>query len=80
MRVLGFIGTVGAIFFTILALPGLVAGYGLLKRQPWARVLALVVGVLSLVNIPLGTVIGIYTFWVLLKPESTDYFTPLESA
>lgn len=75
-RILSFVGTVGALFFTLLALPGLVAGYSLLTRKPWARVLALVVGFLSLVNFPVGTAIGIYTFWVLFQPEAADYFTP----
>ena len=31
VKVLGFIGGVGAVFFTLLALPGLAAGFGLLK-------------------------------------------------
>src|SRR5690242_419650 len=39
-----------------LPLPGLAAGYGLLTHKPWARILALVEGVLSLLNFPLGTI------------------------
>jgi len=55
-----------------LGLPGLLAGYGLLTRKPWARVLAIVVGILSLLNFPIGTAIGIYTLWVLTQPVATD--------
>ena len=61
-------------------MPGLLAGYGLLKRASWGRVLAIVVGVLGLFNFPVGTVIGIYSLWVLLQNAATDYFTPAESA
>jgi hypothetical protein len=52
-----------------------VAGYGLLRRRAWGRILALVVGFLGLVDFPLGTAIGIYTFWVLLQDSAADYFT-----
>lgn len=73
-RILGVIGAVGALFFVVLALPGLVAGVGLLTRQSWSRMLAIVVGFLSLVNIPVGTAIGLYTLWVLFQPNAADYF------
>ncbi len=80
VKVLGFIGSVGVAFFSMLALPGLVAGYGLLKGHSWSRVLALVVGFLGLINFPIGTIIGIYTFIVLMQSEAAAYFTPLKSA
>jgi hypothetical protein len=57
-----------------LGIPGLLAGYGLLTRKPWARVLAMVVGILGLLNFPVGTAIGIYTFWVLTQPAASEYF------
>lgn len=49
---------------------GLIAGWGLLDRQPWARTLAIVMGVLSLIEPPFGTALGIYTLWVLLPAQS----------
>jgi hypothetical protein len=53
---------------------GFAAGYGLLQREPWARVLSLVLAFLSLFNAPFGTALGIYTLWVLLPAESErDY-------
>lgn len=53
---------------------GLITGWGLLDRQPWARTLALVVGVISLIEPPFGTALGIYTLWVLLPAQSeVDY-------
>jgi hypothetical protein len=58
----------------IVALPGLAAGWGLLKRKNWGRVLALIVGILNLFNFPLGTALGAYTLYVLLQPDATAYF------
>jgi len=72
--VLGFIGTVGVLFFGILALPGIAAGIGLLKRRTWGRVLALVVAFLGLFNVPIGTAVSLYTFWVLMQESATEYF------
>jgi hypothetical protein len=49
---------------------GILAGWGLLERQPWARTLAIVLGFLALFHFGIGTVLGIYTLWVLLPRES----------
>ena len=54
-----------------LAVAGAIAGWGLLERRPWARVLAIVLGVLALFNFPQGTALGIYTLWVL-APATSD--------
>jgi zinc-ribbon domain len=48
----------------------LIAGYGLLQRRPWGRVLAIVVAVLTLFKVPFGTALGIYTLWVLVPGSS----------
>lgn len=73
-RILPIIGISIGLLLMALPLPGLVAGYGLLTHKPWARILAIVVGVLSLLNFPLGTIIGIYSFVVLMQPTAADYF------
>lgn len=80
VEVLSFIGGIGFVFFTLLAIPGLIAGVGLLKRQSWARILALVLAILGLVNFPIGTAVGIYALWVLLQTEVSDHFLPLKAA
>ena len=78
--ILGVIGVAGLVFFTILAVPGLLTGYGLLKRHSWARILALVVGFFSLANFPIGSIIGVYTYVVLLQAGITDHFDTLKTA
>ena len=52
------------------AVAGFAAGYGLLRREPWARMLTIVLSFLALFNFPLGTALGIYSLWVLLPSES----------
>ena len=62
------------IFFTILSLPEVLAGYGVLKGREWGRILCLIMSFLNLVNIPLGTALGIYSFVILTKEESIGLF------
>lgn len=61
MPMLGGLG----VFLSATAVIGLAAGWGLLDRRSWARVLAIVIGCLSLLSFPFGTALGIYTLWVL---------------
>jgi len=72
--VLGTVGTWGGVLFLLLALPGLLAGYGLLKHREWGRLLALVVAFLNLINFPFGTLLGVYALWVLLQTGAGEYF------
>lgn len=58
----------------VLALPSLLAGIGLLRRKEWGRILALIVGVFDLFNFPIGTLIAVYSFCVLLQNSATPYF------
>ena len=62
--------TVVGIFVLVKAAAGFLAGWSLLQRQSWARILTLVLGFIALFNIPFGTALGIYTLWVLLPSES----------
>jgi zinc-ribbon domain len=50
---------------------GLLVGWGLTHHQPWARVAAIVVGALALFHPPMGTLLGIYTLWVLLSQNAS---------
>ena len=57
-------GALGA-YLAITAVVGFLVGWGLIDRRPWARMLAIVVGCLKLIDFPFGTALGIYTLWVL---------------
>ena len=68
------VGTAISGFVLLVSAPGIIAGVGLLKRKSWARILALILGFLNLLNFPLGTALGVYTIWVLMQEESALYF------
>lgn len=53
---------------------GLIGGIGLLSLQPWARYLIIVVAALGCLNIPIGTLKGVYSLWVLLQDETLRLF------
>jgi hypothetical protein len=67
--VIGVVATLIGGFLAILALPGIIGGWGLLAGKQWARVLVIVLSVLHLLNFPFGTALGIYTLWALLWSE-----------
>jgi hypothetical protein len=75
----GLIRAVGGVYM-VVSLVGLLAGWGLMERRPWARVLAVVLGVLALLKIPLGTALGIYTLWVLAPAQSEREYRSVERA
>ncbi len=72
--ILGLVGIAIAAFLFLLSVPSIVGGWGLLKYQPWARILMIVVSALNLLHVPIGTAIGIYGLWVLLNQETQRLF------
>jgi hypothetical protein len=69
--------SVVAIFVVAKAAIGFVAGWGLLQRESWARVVVLVLAFVSLFHVPFGTALGVYTMWVLLPVESQAEYDTL---
>ncbi len=61
-------------FVVLVSIPGILAGIGLLGFKPWARILAIILALLDLPGFPVGTVLGIYSLWVLLDSESSLLF------
>lgn len=72
--IVGFVG--GFIFLLVLAttIPSLVVGIGLLRLAPWSRIGGIILSALHLLNIPIGTALGIYGLWVLLSRETEAIF------
>jgi len=54
----------------VMAGAAAVVCWGLLQRKSWARVLAIIFGVMALLKFPFGTALGIYTLWVLAPSAS----------
>jgi hypothetical protein len=66
---------IGLVAFTLLtSIPGLLAGWGLLKFRPWGRILGIVVSIVALIVIPIGTIVGICGLWVLLNKDTERLF------
>ena len=61
------------VWVVVLAAPCVVTGIALLNFRPWARTSGTVLAVLQMINVPLGTALGVYSLWVLLS-EGTDMF------
>lgn len=55
----------------------LIAGWGLMERTQWGRVVAIVAGFVSLVRIPIGTALGIWTLVTLLGYRNTTLYDQL---
>lgn len=70
----------GGAMLAIFAAAYLVLAWGLLERQPWARILGIVLGFLILLRIPFGTALGIYTLWVLLPEGSGREYATMAGA
>ena len=71
---MGFVLPFIAVYTVVVAGLSVLVGYSLLSRRPWGRMLAVVVGVLTLLKPVLGTALGIYTLWVLAPSASaTEY-------
>jgi hypothetical protein len=59
----------------LLAVLMLAIGFGLLKMRSWARWLAIVMAVFALTLVPIGTIIGIFIIFYLLKEDTGKLFT-----
>jgi hypothetical protein len=72
--------SVVSIFILAKAALGFLGGWGLMQREPWARILVIILAFISLFNIPFGTAVGVYTMWVLLPGDSEQEYEALVEA
>jgi hypothetical protein len=73
--ILGIAGTALITFLLLLGLPGLITGIGLLYMKPWARIAAIVLAAINLIQIPIGTLFGAYVLWVMLNKDTEQLFS-----
>jgi hypothetical protein len=59
-----------------MAIPSIVVGVGLVRFRPWARSAGMIYAIVSLLVLPLGTILGIYMLSVLVSPETDALFNP----
>lgn len=62
------------VLIAVFATLDLIGGIGLLSFQSWSRYLVIVMSALGILNIPIGTLKGVYSLWVLLQDETVKLF------
>jgi hypothetical protein len=72
--VLRFLSLSLPLLIGFLSTLGLIGGIGLLTYLPWARYLVIVVAALGCLNIPIGTLKGVYSLWVLMQDDTVKLF------
>lgn len=58
----------------VVEVPSLLCGLGLLKHSAWARTFGIILGIFKLLQVPFGTLLGIYSLWVLFHHETVALF------
>ncbi len=72
--IISFIGNAIPFFIGSVSLLGIIGGIGLFSYKNWARILVMVVSVICCLNIPIGTLAGVYSIWVLMQNETIKLF------
>ena len=76
--------TIGIVTFLVLLLAvGLlpvIVGFGLRKRKHWAKPAAIALAIISLINIPIGTALGIYAIKFLRSEGGAEIYGRKSSA
>lgn len=58
----------------------LMAGYGLMERAPWGRIVAIIAAFVNLIKIPFGTALAIWTLVMLLGYRNATLYDQLPEA
>lgn len=76
INVLSIISSVAVGMAILFSVPEFIAGIGVLKYKPWARILMIILGIFDLLAFPiiLPALFGIYTLWVMFNPETQLLF------
>lgn len=65
------------ILIAIISTLGIIGGIGVLKRKEWGRILMLVISFFNLLRFPLGTMLGVYSIWILFSSDAVKLFNPV---
>jgi len=79
LLVLSIVAAVLIVFAILFAVPGIIAGIGLLMKKKWGRILTLIVGFLKFIDFPLGTALAVYTIVILFREDAVAYFEKSET-
>lgn len=74
-----FFFSFGAIVLIVFVALSIAGGIGLLSGKEWGRIISIIQAAISVLNIPVGTVIGILILIYLTRSDVRDYFKPPSS-
>ncbi len=60
----------------VFTAPSLVAAYAVLKRKSWARIAAIVAGIMAAISFPLGTAVAVYALWFMMGEGWKEIYDP----
>ena len=78
--VLTVVAVVASTLLISLSALGIAGAWGLLKRRGWSRYMLLILGAIWSIKVPVGTALGVYTFYVLTREEVLVEFEPRPAA
>ena len=67
-----FIGSIVWTLALVFLIPRLLLGIALVTKQKWADIPSLIFGIISLLNFPVGTALGVYCILVFTAKPSRD--------
>ncbi len=79
-RLIGSSIAFGGGIAVLFGLADILVGWALLQREEWGRMLAIVMGVITILSFPVGTALGIYTLIILLPAQSEQEYRRLARA
>ncbi|PKP58902.1 MAG: hypothetical protein CVT89_02090 [Candidatus Altiarchaeales archaeon HGW-Altiarchaeales-2] len=74
--VAGIMGIIGVVVL-IVGVAELVVAYGIWNLKKWARIIGIALAVISLIDFPTGTIIGLIIMYFLLINEETKKSIPI---
>ncbi|MDG7036665.1 MAG: zinc ribbon domain-containing protein [Nitrososphaerota archaeon] len=72
--VLALLIPVLGVLFYIVPILNIIFAVALFGGRNWARILVMIGAVIELIDIPIGTIIGIVLLWYLTRPRVVEYF------
>lgn len=68
------VGLVFTIVFIAVGIVSLVTAKGIKEKKNWAKIVGIILGILSLPSIPIGTILGIFVLVGLIGEEADSWF------
>ena len=78
MGIMSVVIIVAFAFASLLLIPIAGAGLKMVKQRPGARTWGIVASIIALLNMPLGTILGIYGLWFLFSDPGKAYYLGAE--